>query len=727
MSYSLVYTDRFNACIAEYSKRDPRYLAELMETVAELSKRPFGNPKLQTHGMKAIPGEKRFISYVGGSKGRRLIWSRFNRAIVLLLYGEHEVEEQAERLVITSQGHDGGLTITERAAAAEVPPLRGMTAEAEPGQLFVAWTDAELLALGFADHEVPVLRRLDTDDALLELGLSEKSFERAYNLLAYQDPLGPAADSAGEQQQEAIEQQTRKLRAEERDLETRVRAPAARKHFLPVSDEELRELLAAPVEDWMVFLHPDQADLVARSFTGPARVRGAAGTGKTVVGLHRARHLAKEHQGKVLFTTYVTNLPPVFAELFKRLSDVDGGRVEFTNLHKVAHRLVGSVDGRLEMNPDAVDSAFASACSAAAVPGGALRQAGLTRGYLREEIDWVIKGRGLVDPDDYLALARTGRGTALSATARREAWQLYEEYQAQLARRKILDFNDVINRAIELLVLGRVATPYRAVVIDEAQDLTQMGLQLAFALAGGGRPDGLFILGDGQQAVYPGGVNLLQAGIDVRGRSTMLKVNYRNPRPVAALASRLAADADIDVDDGNEAEGARASDGAEVIRDGEEPELETFKSEDAHDAALVARIEELASREDTSTGDIAVLVPTNRLAQHYESLITDMGLHAQKLAKYEGIPNESVKVGTYQRGKGLEFKRVLVPRLDSEGVGDAQRHGEDDATHAERLERLRRQVYVAITRARDGVWLGWVDAPAPIFTRLLTTTEETEG
>lgn len=724
MSYSLVYTDRFNACIADYSKRDPRYLAELMETIAELSKRPFGNPKLQTHGMKAVAGEKRFISYVGGSKGRRLIWSRFNRAIVLLLYGEHEIEEEAERLVITSQGHEGGLTIIERAATAAAP-RQEPTAEEEPGQLFVAWTDAELRTLGFAEHEVPVLRKLDTEEELLELGLSEASFERAYNLLAYQDPLGPAAEHADDRQQESIEAQTRELRPEERDLEAQVRTPAARKHFLPVSDEELRELLAAPVEDWMVFLHPDQADLVTRSFSGPARVRGSAGTGKTVVGLHRARHLATKHEGKVLFTTYVTNLPPVFAGLFKRLSGADGNRVEFTNLHKVAHRLVASVDGRLEMNPDAVDSAFAAACSAAAVPDGALRQAGLTRRYLREEIDWVIKGRGLVDIDDYLSLARTGRGTALSGPARHEAWQLYEEYQKQLARRKLLDFNDVINRAIELLLLGRVATPYRAVVIDEAQDLTQMGLQLAFALAGGGRPDGLFILGDGQQSVYPGGVNLLQSGIDVRGRSTMLKVNYRNPRPVAEFARRFAEEADVD--DGGEKDETSAAGETAANRDGEAPELEAFVSIDAHDAALVARIEELASRDDTSTGDIAVLVPSNRLAQHYESLITDMGLRAQKLAKYEGIPNDSVKVGTYQRGKGLEFKRVFVPRLDSEGLGEARRHGEDDATHAERLARLRRQVYVAITRARDGVWLGWVDAPAPTFAHALTTTEETKG
>jgi superfamily I DNA/RNA helicase len=269
-----------------------------------------------------------------------------------------------------------------------------------------------------------------------------------------------------------------------------------------------------------------------------------------------------------------------------------------------------------------------------------------------------------------------------------------------------------------------VATPYRAVVIDEAQDLTQMGLQLAFALAGGGRPDGLFILGDGQQSVYPGGVNLLQAGIDVRGRSTLLRVNYRNPQPIANFARRLADPADLD-DLGDEP--PIQAEPEVVVREGEAPELEGFESPDAHDAAMLARIEELAGRDDTGAGDIAVLVPTNRLAQHYGSLISEMGLRTQKLAKYEGVPNDAVKVGTYQRGKGLEFKRVFVPRLDSEGIGDTKRQGEDDPTHAERLERLRRQVYVAITRARDGVWLGWAGPPAPLFEQMLLPSEGAQG
>ena len=705
MSYQLVYSDRFNACVSEFQQRDARYLAELMHILTELSRRPFGNPKLQSHAMKGVSGEKRFITYVGGSKGRRLIWSRFGRSLVLLLFGEHDIEDQAERLEVIREPDGDTVTLVERTMT---PGERATVAsdQDEPGQLFMAWTDDELREFGFGDHEIPVLRRLDTEEELLHLQLSDHAFEVAYNLLAYQDPEGAAAKHADAEGVANIDRTTRELRVEEHAVEQAVRSPAARKHFLPVSAAELEQLLAAPVEDWMIFLHPDQVRLTERPFSGPARVRGGAGTGKTVVGLHRARHLAVTYGERVLFTTYVRNLPPVFAQLFARLTEGADVGVEFSNLHKVAYRLVAQNDTAPNIDTQAIDAAFASAWAAVAEKGSELKAAGLTRTYLREELDWVIKGRGLVELDRYLDLARTGRGTALAAPARREAWALYEEYQRQLARREVQDFNDVINRAIELLVLGRATSPYRSVVIDEAQDLTEMGLRLAFQLAGGDQRDGLFLLGDGQQSVYPGGVNLGQLGIDVRGRSTLLRVNYRNSRRILALANQLLAGESIDDLDATATDDERQD--TATTREGDEPTVAAFDTIEDHDTELLVLLEALAARADTGLGDVAILVPTNRLAKHYESVVTGMGLRAQNLSKYEGVPTEAVKVGTYQRAKGLEFKQVLLPRLDADGLGESRRHGEDEATHQERIELLHRQIYVAVTRARDGIWIGSV-------------------
>jgi superfamily I DNA/RNA helicase len=462
----------------------------------------------------------------------------------------------------------------------------------------------------------------------------------------------------------------------------------------------------------MVFLHPDQVRLTERPFAGPARVRGAAGTGKTVVALHRARHLADTHDGTVLFTTYVSNLPPVFAELYRRLDAATAGRVEFINLHKWAWRFLARRGERPATDPQAVDAAFAAAWSHTVTADGHIRRRGYGRGYYREELDWVIKGRGLDRLDAYLALERTGRGSPLTEPHRREVWALYEEYQQELVRRAVVDFNDVLARALRLVRDGGLDQPYAAVIVDEAQDLTEVGVRLAYELAGQDKRDGLLLVGDGQQAVYPGGYSLRSVGIDVRGRSAVLRVNYRNTRQVLEAAGRLVEGRPFDDLDERPADGRRDVD---CLREGEPPQYAAFEHDDDHDLALVAAIDEAARAPGCSPGDLAVLVPTNRLVDAYGRRIAELGYRTVKLERYEGRPSDEVKVGTYQRGKGLEFKWVFLPRLDPATLQERKRFNEDDDAYAERLDLLRRRLFVSMTRARDRLWLGWVGEPSTLL------------
>jgi hypothetical protein len=94
------------------------------------------------------------------------------------------------------------------------------------------------------------------------------------------------------------------------------------------------------IEEWMAFLHPDQARLARRSFNGPSRIRGAAGTGKTVVGLHRACHIARTRPGTVLVTTFVRTLPDVLSSLMERMAPQVVDRVEFSGIHAFALKLL---------------------------------------------------------------------------------------------------------------------------------------------------------------------------------------------------------------------------------------------------------------------------------------------------------------------------------------------------------------------------------------------------
>jgi hypothetical protein len=714
--YDHRYTPTFKDCVDRYLHR-PEVLAALSQTLSELASKPFGNPRLQTHAVKRAQPDT-YTSYVT-NHGHRLIWRRVGQVIVLLLFGEHDaVYRRAERLRLEIDDTQHILrVIDEDPGSGDRVPYQQR--RADEGRLFMAWNDAELATFGFQQQETPILRRLNSDDDLTALDgrMRSEAWQTAMNLAMYGTADG-SATTAPEDQDESpltVEPST----APDPELAHALDAPAASREFVHVPADQLAEVLTRPIEDWMVYLDPIQRDLVERIYKGPARIRGAAGTGKTVVALHRARELAMLGR-RVLVTTYVRNLPDVYEQIFARFAPEVHANVEFASVHRWAYRCLHRHGTAVRIDPGAARSAWKVACDQTAPPGSLLRKAGLTSSYLQEEVDWVIRGRALPDLDTYLALERSGRGTPLTADLRREVWQLGEEYAAEMRRRGVTDFTNALLRAYELV---RDNPPeYDAVIVDEAQDLTDAALRLLYALVGD-RPNGLLLVGDGQQSIYPGGFNLSSLGINVRGRSHVLTRNYRNTREVYAAAESLVRDHDFD-DGGTEAEsGVRA---VEVVRSGPSPTIAGNATEEEHDLALAAAIES-AIDGGTGIGDLAVLVPTNSLVDRYAELIDSLGLPTQHLKDYNGSPSSLVKVGTYQRAKGLEFKRVFLPRLDPAGLRERRSRAADTETHAEHLALLRRRLFVAMTRARDGLWLGWVGEPSSLLPPSLTGASAEPG
>mgnify|MGYP005990578671 FL=1 len=171
------------------------------------------------------------------------------------------------------------------------------------------------------------------------------------------------------------------------------------------------------------------------------------------------------------------------------------------------------------------------------------------------------------------------------------------------------------------------------------------------------------------------------------------------------MASTSVADAHFDDGEDTLEQGKRS---VAVIRDGAPPALSGYDAIDDHDEALVLALTAACEQPGVTAGDLAVLFPSNKMVSKYESVIRGLGMATQLLTKYDGHHTEAVKVGTYQRAKGLEFKHVFLPRLEPTSLGEVKRFNEDDDTHAERIELLKRQLFVAMTRARDGVWAGWV-------------------
>jgi len=459
----------------------------------------------------------------------------------------------------------------------------------------------------------------------------------------------------------------------------------------------LEQALAAPIEEWMTFLHPEQVKLVRRMGIGPSRIRGAAGTGKTVVALHRAAYVAQASQQPVLFTSFIKTLPPTLSGLYERLSPGTADRVEFVSLHQWARKLLRDRGHRLRIDPPVAETSFWRAWAKLG-RGSALDEVGVVPGYWRDEIDYVLKGRGITHFDSYASLRRVGRRTPLQPAHREAVWRLYSEYERLLTEAGIIDFNDLISLALAELSDGPDAPHYAAIIVDEVQDLSCQALRLLAQLGGEGQR--LHIVGDGQQQVYPGGYTLAEAGLSVAGRSTVLRTNYRNAANILARSAQVVAEDEFnDLDPASEAgrRGIKAVRGDGVVREVTVASLADLRTQ------AIEQVVDLIANGHSPAG-IAVLCPTNSAANHYVGALRRAGVDALSLADYTGRACEAVKVGTYQRAKGLEFKDVVLPVENRPSTATSLEALQEE------VEREHRALFVAMTRARDTLWIGWMRA-----------------
>ena len=645
------------------------------------------------------------------SRDLRVLVARQGSVFVLLEADHHDaLYERAGRLRFIANPKSGfvglvDLVVDDGPASTSVVELD--VAPSDRRAIFEDWRDVDLADAGFSAAAIAQLRRCTSEEELAAVELADEDLLRAIDLIEltpeqWRAPsLDPAADA--------------EARFRDAILEYGALAGISQL-FTP---DEVARLAAAPIEDWMIFLHPDQRGVVRKRYGGPARVRGSAGTGKTVVALHRAAELARRFADEedkprpILFTTYIRTLAPVLGRLYERLPTAMAGAVEFVSIDKLARDVCTASGDRLVTDRNAIDAAYTKAFQRRVVPKSPIASAGLTRGYLRDEITAVIKGRGVRSVDEYLGMERTGRGTRLTEPLRRQVWELMQEWDGLMAEKGTVDFIDVVRRARDH-ARRRPAPRYRSAIIDEAQDLSLVGLQLVRALVNGpdavDRTDGLLIVGDGAQRIYAGGFTLRQAGIEVRGRTTVLSTNYRNTREIAAAAMAVAGDQAVD-DLGDEYR--RSENQAAALRAGLRPVLACCASVEDEMNFVAARIQELVESGAIGYGDLAVCAATNKQVDEVKAALETARIPVQTLDSYDGKPTNRVKVGTHHRAKGLEFKVVFLPRLGAADFPRPQLPGQAAEEYAEELGRSVSQLFVAMTRARDGLFLLCSPEPSP--------------
>lgn len=473
--------------------------------------------------------------------------------------------------------------------------------------------------------------------------------------------------------------------------------PDTQRRFRLLEDaEELRAALDAPFERWAIFLHPTQRGLVARRFNGPARVVGSAGTGKTVVALHRVRHLLGRDAGsRVLLATFSEPLARELArKLALLLADRPGAfeRVTIASFERAARDLLTLASGREARlaDRDLVRWLVAKVAEAAGVSE-------FSSQFLVSEWENVIDPWRIDSLEAYAGVPRMGRKNRLGAKQRERLWQVFEAVRKGIAAKGLETEASVFERA-GAAFLGR--PPFDHVVVDEAQDLGVAELRFLAGLVGEGA-DRLFFAGDIGQRIFRQPFSWKGLGIDVRGRSTTLKVNYRTSQQIRAAADRLLPKSVRDVD-GLEDERR----GTVSVFEGPEPEIFLAEDEAAEVAAAAAFLTGRVA-DGVAPSDIGLFVRSEDQVARARAVVDAAGLEASSVAGAEG----RVFVSTMHLAKGLEFRVVLVVACDEEALPLAARIEDvaDDFELDEVTATERQLLYVALTRARERVFVSAVE------------------
>ena len=455
------------------------------------------------------------------------------------------------------------------------------------------------------------------------------------------------------------------------------------------------------IEDWMVFLSPLQARALQRTFDGPGRVTGGPGTGKTVVAIHRAGAFAAQGQGRgrVLMTSFVKNIPETLEGLFERFRPDLMERMAFRHIHDLALDVLRNRDIRVNADWNAAKARFFRVFDGQPEDAHRLMRSGFGRSYVWQEVTRVIEGRGVASLEEYLVLARHGRKQAMQESSRRLVWSLYEEYRAACDERDppLVDPERVLQMALDAIRREPTGQRYAAIVVDEAQDITEVGIRFLCELLEGGSLGKLLLVGDQSQRIYAGGFRLSETGLETRGRGAALKICYRSTDQIMQVVAALGRSLSVD-DYGDD--GLRSFASA-TVREGTRPTLCGFKTIDEEVRWLVS---ELDGDDDLTSA--AILVPTNPSVDDWVGRLKASGVPHVRLAGYAGRPLPGVKIGTYARAKGLEFKRVFLPGL-AEG-----RFPWGDSSDADAMLLQGSMLYVAMSRARDRLDVSYSGQPS---------------
>lgn len=636
------------------------------------------NPAHPSHQFHKLdkPRDKRFWS-VRVSSDVRLIIHRTDSSLLLCYVDHHDpAYAWAERRKLEVHPKTGAaqfVEIRERVEEVVVPVYVPPKGHDKPA-LFARVTDEQLLGFGVPPEWLGDIRALTDEDALLALTdhLPKEAGEALLDLATGVTPKAPQPAIPGADP---------------------FAHPDAQRRFRTMGDrEELERALEYPWEKWALFLHPAQRKIVERDFSGPARVAGSAGTGKTIVALHRAAFLARRNpQDRVLLTTFSEPLANALRTKLRALIHHEprmGERIEVHALNVIARRLYEKTIGPPKI---------ASRETVIGLLRPAMAKVKFSLHFLRTEWEQVVDAWQLETWESYRDVPRLGRKTRLPEKQREVLWEIFRQIRASLAEQGLITEAQMLSRLTN--------APFEFIVVDEAQDISVP--QLRFLAASGAK---LFFAGDLGQRIFQPPFSWKGLGVDVRGRSSTLKINYRTSHQIRRQADRLLGPEVSDVD-GNVEERK----GTVSVFNGPPPRIAVLESAVKERQAVAGWIKDLIANR-VAPSEIGIFVRSEEEIARARAAAELAGLPFAVIDQKMDTPEGRASICTMHLAKGLEFKAVVVMACDDEIIPSQARIETvtDDSDLEEVYATERHLLYVACTRARDHLLVTGVE-PASEF------------
>lgn len=556
--------------------------------------------------------------------------------------------------------------------------------------LFANISDEVFEKIGLPEEQLPMIKAIKTLEGLhsLKAAIPEEAFEglewlgNGFSVEEVLDTLYP---------------ETEKVEVKENDFAAALQTDTSRKSFVIVEgEEELQAIMQEPLEKWRIFLHPTQRKVVEKNFNGPARVLGGAGTGKTVVAMHRAKMLASnlESNEKILFTTYTKNLAEDIKDNLRKICTAEEmKRIDIINLDAWVSNFLRRQGYEYQIVYDEeVDKAWRDAI---AIAGGNLN---FVENFYKDEWVKVVQAQEVYDKVSYCKASRIGRGVRLDRKIRMQIWDVFDEYQNIMNEKLQRDVETAMYECRKILENKKLTGQYTSIIVDEGQDLSPSAYRLLRSLAGDEHRNDIFIVGDSHQRIYRNKAVLSKCGINVRGRSSYLRINYRTTEEIRKFAFGLLNgvsfdDLDDDYDNGK---------GCQSLTHGDKPEIKEFATPEKELDYLVSRIHELETS-GIEQKNICIVARTHKLLDSYIAGLQRAGIKSFEIKsnKTDDRTFEGVRIATMHRVKGLEFDYVFAVAVNKKVLPFGTRADfEDDISLEEFRTGEKCLLYVALTRAR---------------------------